>query len=448
MKKEIDMINGKLLPQMLKFAIPVILSSMLQTLYNAADSLIVGRYDSANALGAVGSVGPIVNMLVNLFMGLAIGTNVTIARYLGAGDMRRVRRTSDTAVITALVSGILVGIIGFFVAGPIAEMVKIDSEIIDMSIIYMKMLFLGMPFTALYNFIAATLRGTGDTKNPMLSLIISGAINVILNVIFVKYFHMGVAGVALATVISQGIGFVMILVMLIKSKIGFSFKNVAFDKRILKFMASIGVPASIQAITFSLSNTIMVSSINSFGAAAASGHAVESQIEGILYVAVNAITQTVTTFTSQNIGAGKLRRITPILIWGMVIAITESVLLSILAYAYKDFFIELFAPGDVETARFAIVKYQYVVIPYFTICFMEVMSGMLRGMGATVISMLMSFIGVCGFRLVWLLVLFPINRSPEFLYVSYPLSWIITGTMYMLAYIIVKKKMIKSQLSS
>ena len=211
MRKEIDMTNGRLLPAMLSFAIPVILSSVLQTLYNAADSLIVGRYDSANALGAVGSVGPIVNMLVNLFMGLAIGTNVTVARYFGAGDMRRVKRTSDTAVITALVSGVIIGILGFFVAAPVARIVKIDPEIIDMSIIYMQILFLGMPFTALYNFISATLRGMGDTRNPMISLVASGALNVVLNIIFVKYFRMGVSGVALATVISQGVGFVMIL---------------------------------------------------------------------------------------------------------------------------------------------------------------------------------------------------------------------------------------------
>lgn len=444
MRKEIDMTNGRLLPAMLSFAIPVILSSVLQTLYNAADSLIVGRYDSANALGAVGSVGPIVNMLVNLFMGLAIGTNVTVARYFGAGDMRRVKRTSDTAVITALVSGVIIGILGFFVAAPVARLVKIDAEIIDMSIVYMQILFLGMPFTALYNFIAATLRGMGDTRNPMISLVSSGAINVVLNIIFVKYFRMGVSGVALATVISQGVGFVMILYMLKKSKIGFSVKNIEFDKKIMKFMTAIGIPSSIQAITFSLSNTIMISAINSFGAAAAAGHAVESQVEGILYVAINAITQTVTTFTSQNIGAGKLDRVGKVLSIGIMIALTEAIGLSLIAYGFKDFFNELFAPGDLEAARYALVKYQYIVIPYFTICFMEVPSGVLRGMGATVTSMLMSILGVCGIRLVWLLVLFPLNRTPEFLFVSYPVSWTATGAMYLLAYVIVKRRLVKA----
>lgn len=444
MKKDIDMINGNLLSPMLRFAMPIILSSILQTLYNAADSLIVGRYESSYALGAVGSVGSIVNMLVNIFMGLAIGANVTVARYFGAGDKKSVKATSDTAVVTAIISGIIIGIIGFFVADPVARLVKIDPEIIDMSIIYMKIFFLGMPFSALYNFIAATLRGIGDTKNPMIALVVSGMVNVVFNIIFVKYFGMGVAGVALATVISQALSFVMIFVMLKKSEIGFSIKNIKFDKRILKFMAGIGIPSSIQSITFSFSNTIMISAVNSFGAAAAAGHSVVLQIEGILYVAINALTQTVTTFTSQNIGAGKQNRISKIMVLGLIISTVEGIALSMLAYFSKDYFIELFAPGDIEAARFAIVKYKYIVIPYFTIALLEIPSGILRGMGATVTSMLMSILGVCGFRLIWLLILFPLNRTPEFLYLSYPFSWIVTGCMYMIAYAVIKKRAMKN----
>ncbi|MBO5060448.1 MAG: MATE family efflux transporter [Clostridia bacterium] len=441
MKNKVDMINGRLFPQMMKFAVPLILSSILQTLYNAADSLIVGRYGSSNALGAVGSVGPIVNTLVNLFMGLAIGTNVAVARYRGEGNGKMVKKTSDTAVIIALVSGIVVGILGFFIARPVAYLVKIDAEIIEMSILYMQIYFLGMPFIALYNFISATMRGIGDTKNPMISLVISGAINVVLNIIFVKYFFMGVAGVALATVISQIVGFLIILHMLRKSDVGFSIKGISFDKKIFKFTARIGIPAGIQGITFSISNTIMISSINSFGAAAAAGHSVESQVENILYVAINSIAQTVTTFTSQNIGARKIRRITPIMLCGFAIAITEGVLLSSIAYLFKDAIIAMFAPGDAAVASFAVVKFKYVVLPYFVISMIEIPSGTLRGMGATVVSMLMSLLGVCGFRLLWLLVLFPMNRTPEFLFTAYPASWFVTGCMYIIAYIILRKRM-------
>lgn len=444
MKKRIDMINGKLLPEMLKFAIPIILSGILQTLYNAADSLIVGRYESSYALGAVGSVSSIVNMLVNIFMGLAVGTNVMVARYFGQGDRRRVKKASDTAVVTAVVSGIIIGLVGFFLADPVARLVKIDPEIIDMSIIYMKVFFLGMPFSALYNFIAATLRGIGDTKSPMLALIISGAVNVIFNIIFVKYLKMGVAGVALATVISQAVSFVIIFAMLKKCEIGFSGKNIEFDKRILKSMAAVGIPSSIQSITFSVSNTIMISAVNSFGAAAAAGHSVVIQVENLLYVAVNALTQTVTTFVSQNIGARKLKRLNPILVCGTLIAIVETAIFSTAAYMTKDIFIELFAPGDLGAARFALIKYQYIVLPYLAIAFLEIPSGMLRGMGATITSMLTSIIGVCGFRFVWLLVLFPLNRTPEFLYVSYPISWLFTGGMYLIAYIAIKKRMNQS----
>lgn len=445
MKKKIDMVNGKLLPEMLRFAIPIILSSILQTLYNAADSLIVGRYESSYALGAVGSVASIVHILINIFMGLSIGANVIVARYFGAGDKARVKSTSDTAVITAIVSGIIIGILGYFLAEPAARIVKIDEQIIDMSILYMKIFFLGMPFSALYNFIAATLRGIGDTKNPMTSLIISGAVNVVFNIIFVKFFHMGVAGVAWATVISQALAFIMIFVMLKKSEIGFSFKNIKFDNRILKQMSAIGVPSCIQSTTFSLSNTIMISAVNSFGAAAAAGHSVVLQIENILYVAINALTQTVTTFTSQNIGAGKEYRINKIMGLGLLIAIVEGIVLSIVAYMSKDFFIELFAPGDLEAARFALIKYQCIVLPYFVIAFLEIPSGVLRGMGATVTSMIMSILGVCGIRLVWLLILFPIIRTPEFLYISYPVSWVATGFMYMIAYAVLKRKMTTSQ---
>lgn len=444
MKKEIDMVNGRLLPEMIRFAIPVILSGILQTLYNAADSLVVGRYDSSYALGAVGSVGSIVNMFLNIFMGLAVGVNVVVARYLGAGDTHKVKDTSDTAIVTALITGIIAGVLGFFLAEPIARIVKIDSEIIDMSVTYMKIFFIGMPFSSLYNFIAASLRGIGDTKNSMIALVVSGALNVVLNVIFVKYFRMGVAGVALATTISSAVSFVMIMIMLKKSRIGFSLKHITFDKKILKSMVEIGLPTSIQSCVFSVSNTMMVSAINSFGAAAAAGAAVEAQVESILYAAVNSITQTVTTFTSQNIGARKLNRINKVLANGLIISVAEVLVLTVFAYAFKDFVIELFAPGDADVAAFALVKFKMVILPYFTLSFMEMPSGVLKGMGAATSSMLMSIIGVCGIRFVWLLWLFPIFRTPEFLFLSYVVSWLVTASAYMIAYAIQKKKLVKT----
>ncbi len=444
MKNKIDMVNGRLFPQMVSFALPLVLSSIMQTLYNAADSLIVGRYGSSNALGAVGSVGPIVNTLVNLFMGLAIGTNVTVARYRGEENGKMVRKTSDTAVITALISGIILGIIGVLISRPVAYAVKIDSEIVEMSILYMQIYFTGMPFLALYNFIAATMRGVGDTKNPMISLIASGAVNVVLNIIFVKYFFMGVAGVALATVTSQIIGFIMILFMLKKSEVGFSVRKIEFDKKILGITAKIGIPAGIQGITFNLSNIIMVSAINSFGAAAAAGHAAESQVENILYAAANSVSQTVTTFTSQNMGAGKYKRINSIMLCGFVLVIAADLVLSGTAYFFKDTIIEMFAPGDIEVARFAIVKFKYVVLPYAIIAIMEIPSGTLRGMGETMISMIMSIIGVCGFRFLWLLVLFPIYRTPEFLFTAYPASWAVTGIIYLCTYAYLRGRMRRS----
>ncbi len=440
MKKELKITGNRLFSQMIIFAIPVILSGVLQTLYNAADSLIVGRFDSANALGAVGSVTSVIHIFVNLFIGLTIGTNVIVARHFGGENMKMVKKASDTAIVTGLFSGIIVGAIGYFAAPDVARIMKIDPEIIDMSILYMKVYFLGMPFMALYNFIAAALRGIGDTKSPMISLIISGLVNVVLNYVFVRYLHMGVAGVAWATVISQIVSLIMILYMLKKSPVGFSAKSICFDKKAFINTVQIGLPASIQSITFSLSNTLLSSAINSFGAAAAAGSAIEGQIDGIIYVAVNSLTQTVTTFTSQSIGAGKNERIGRILAYGLAISMTIGAVLSYIAYNFMGSIIDLFAPGDAEVAKFAIVKFKYVIIPYFLVGFMEMPAGTLRGMSRTFISMIMSILGVCGVRILWLFLVFPFMRTPEVLFLCYPVSWFVTGVTYFIAYAIIKKQ--------
>lgn len=445
MKKEIDMINGRLMPQMLRFALPIVLSSVLQTLYNSADSLVVGRWGSANALAAVGSVGPIVNIVLNLFMGLAAGTNILAARFWGAGNKELVKRTSDTAVITAVISGILSAVLGVMVAAPVAKIVKLDPDIIDMGILYMRIYFLGLPFTAIYNFAASTLRGIGDTKGPMLCLIVSGLVNVVFNIIFVKYCGMQVEGVAIATVMSQIVSAVMVMYMLIKSKVGFSLKDFTPEKKIFLQTLKIGIPAGLQSMVFSISNTIVISAINSFGASAAAANTVVSQPENIVYVAVNSITQTVATFTSQNIGAKKTERLNPILMRGFAISILGAMVMSAGFYVIRHWLCELFAPGDAEVAKYALIKFNFVLAPYFLVAFMEMPGGSLRGMGNTLASMIMSIVGVCGVRIVWLLCIFPLYRTLEFLYVSYPISWVATGIAYLAAYAILKKRLIVSK---
>lgn len=441
MKKGIDIVHGKLFPTMIAFAIPLVLSSVLQTLYNAADSLIVGRYESANALGAVGSAGPIVNILLNLFMGLTVGTNILVARYRGGGREDMVKKASDTSIIIGLFSGILVGLIGFFLAAPIARLVKIDSEIIDMTILYMQVFFLGIPFTALYNFIAATMRGIGNTKGPMITLIISGLVNVVFNIIFVKYMGLGVLGVAVATVISQFLALVMIFVMLKKGEVGFSLKTIAFDKHIMTNTFKIGLPAGIQGMTFSVSNTIITSAVNSFGAAAASGRAIVSQVEGICYVAANSVGQAATTFSSQYIGAGKVKKLNSILWTAMGIAMTAVVIMSLGFYAAQDFIIEMFAPGDVQTAKFAKIAFDYILLPYLLEVIMEIPAGTLRGMGATLVSMLGTVLGVCGIRWIWTLLLLPLYRDCGFLYLCYPVSWIFVGVLLIIIHLGYQKKL-------
>lgn len=439
MKKEIDMINGKVLPQMLRFAIPIMLSSVLQTLYNSADSLIVGRSDAPNALGAVGSAGPIINIILNLIMGFAVGTNVIVARYMGAGDKEKVRRTSDTGIIIALVNGIFTAVLGLLIARPVAELVKIDPEIMDMTVLYLRIYFLGLPFTALYNFAAATLRGIGNTKGPMLCLIVSGSVNVVFNIIFVMFCGMDVDGVATATVISQIVAAVMVIYMLKKSEVGFSFAKLGFEKNILKNTIKIGVPAGIQGMVFSISNTIIISAVNSFGAAAASANTVAGQVDAIIYVIINAVTQTAITFSSQNIGARKTERLHSIFANGLLISLTASIVLSAISYIFKDAIIEIFAPGNAEVKEFAIIKFNYVIIPSFTVAFMEIATGMLRGMNKTFISMLMCILGVCGFRIAWLMWIFPMHRTFDFIYLSYPISWVATGAINIIAYLYAKK---------
>lgn len=443
MKKSIDIVNGKLFPTMIAFAIPLVLSSVLQMLYNAADSLILGRYESANALGAVGSVEPMVNIFVNLFTGISTGTNIVIARYRGAGDKKMVKKTSDTAIVTGLFSGIIIGIIGFLLARPVANLFGIDSKIIDMSVLYMHIYFLGMPFVSLYNFMSASMRGIGDTKNPMISLIISGASNLVMNIIFVKNFGMGVSGVAIATILSQLLGVIILAFMMKTGEIGLNIKMIRFDKGIFSKMLKIGLPAGIQGISFSLSNSIVISAINSFGAAAAAGNAIICQVEGIMWVAINSIGLTVTTFTSQYIGSGRAKELGRIMKNGFIISVTVGIFMSSLFYGGRNLITELFAPGNAEVAKFTMIRATYVLIPYCIVSIMEIPAGMLRGMGATFVSMLGSILGVCGIRLTWLLLLFPTVNTLEFVYMCYPVSWIITGCVFIVIYTVLKRRMDK-----
>lgn len=410
-------------------------------MYNSADSLVVGRYGSANALAAVGSAGPMVNIVLNLCMGAATGTNVIAARFWGAGNREMTKKTSDTAVITAIVSGFLTAILGILIARPAAEIVKIDPEIIDMLVLYMQIYFIGLPFSTLYNFAASTLRGMGNTKGPMVCLIVSGLVNVVFNVFFVKYCGMQVEGVAIATVMSQIVSAVMVMIMLKKSEIGFNPRKIQFDKRILKDTLRIGIPAGIQGMIFSISNTITISAVNSFGTSAVAANTVVSQVENIEYVVINSMTQTVTTFVSQNIGAKKIERLNLIMFRGLAISIVCGVLMSAGFYAFSSNLNELFAPGDAEVARYALIKFKYVIVPYFLVAVMEMPAGMLRGMGETLVAMIMSVIGVCGFRVTWQLLIFPIHRTLEFLYISYPISWLGTGIVYCIAYLFLKKRL-------
>ena len=453
MKKNVDMINGKLLSNMILFAFPVLMTGVLQTLYSSADAFIVGRYDSALALGAVGSSTSTINMIIGLFIGIALGTNVLVARYFGAGNMEKVKKATYTGFIISIVSGIAAMIAGLFLADPVARMLKLDADIIDMAILYMKIYFLGIPFMSMYNFLSSALRGIGDSKNPMYCSVSMGALNVILNIVFVKYMSMGVAGVAIATVISQAFSVVLVLIILAKSEIGFRLKEISFDKKICVDTIKIGLPSGLQGTIFSFSNTINISGVNYFGAAAATGNSVALQVEGLLYAALNSITVSVVPFVSQNIGAKKPEKINKILFTGWGLAITVGLVLSTLSYLLKYQLVDIFTSSEepalkAEIIKYAVTKFRWTILTYFLVGFMEIPGGVLRGMGKTFMSMLMSVVGVCCFRITWQLLVFPLFLTPDVLFMAYPISWIATGMAYTVAYIIVKKKFDKKYLSA
>ncbi len=448
MKKTVDMINGKIVKNMILFAIPVILGNVLQILYSSADSFVVGRYDSALALGAVGITSSIVSLFISLFVGMSLGTNVLVARFYGKNDKKMVKLATDTGIIVAIVAGILCAIAGIALASPLAYLIKIDEEIIDMSILYMKIYFLGVPFTAVFNAMAAALRGIGDSKNPMYCMITTGALNVVLNIIFVKFLKMGVAGVATATVISQAVSVVMVFFMLRKSEIGFRLRKIGFEKKMCLDTIMIGLPTGLQGVVFCISTMIMASGVNYFGAAAVTGDSIVCQIEGLLYAVASSITQTVIPFASQNLGAKKIERINKIFISGLGLSMGSVAILSVVVYIFRYNIIEMFSPSSnndpalqADIIKYALAKINWAMMPYFTLGFMETSNGMLRGIGRNVLAMITGIGGVLGIRVSWLLIIFPIFHTAEMLYVAYPISWTVIGIINTLAYIAAKRQL-------
>ncbi|MGN0663703.1 MAG: MATE family efflux transporter [Negativibacillus sp.] len=438
---EMDMVNGPLLSNILMFALPLMLSGILQLLFNAADIVVVGRFSGSQALAAVGSTSSLINLLINLFIGISIGTNVLVARYFGARDIDAVEETVNTSMITAAVGGVALIFVGFFLAGPLLRLMGTPDDVINQSILYMRIYFVGMPAFMIYNFGAAILRSIGDTRRPLYFLIISGVINVILNLIFVIAFHMGVAGVALATILSQAVSALLILNCLMHSGglIHLDLKNLSFSEKKMLEMLRIGLPAGFQGMVFNISNVLIQSSVNSFGSLVMAGNTAAQNIEGFVYTAMNALYQTSLSFTSQNYGAKNFKRIDKILIQCLVIVTVVGFVLGNGAYLLGNQLLGIYS-ADPEVIGYGLNRLAVISATYFLCGIMDVFCGSIRGLGYAVMPMIVSLTGACLFRIIWIFTIFQMEHTQFILYLSYPISWILTAGIHLICYLAVRKK--------
>ena len=447
---EMDMTTGALLPEILLFSGPLILTGVLQLLYNAADVVVVGRFAGATSLAAVGSTGSLINLIINIFMGLSVGASVMVARYYGAGDARRVQEAVHTSITVALISGFVVGAFGFIMAKPILRLMDSPEDVIDLAALYVRIYFLGMPFNLLYNFGAGILRAIGDTKRPLYYLTISGAVNVAFNLVLVIVFHMDVAGVAIATVISQAISMVLVILCLMRSPtvIHLDLKKLSISREALAGIVQVGLPAGLQGSLFSISNVLIQSSVNSFQSTAMAGNAAASNIEGFVYTAMNSIYQADLTFASQNFGARKYDRVRKTL-WNSLGTVTMIGLgLGLAFLAFGPQLLSIYN-GDPEVIRFGVLRMQIILPTYFICGMMDTMVGQLRGIGYSVMPMIVSLTGACLFRIVWIFTIFslPQYHTLQVLYISYPVSWALTFTIHMVCYLVVARRKLRDPMA-
>lgn len=441
---EIDMVNGPILKKMLLFTIPLMFSSILQLLFNAADIVVVGRFAGDNSLAAVGCNGALINLMTNVFLGLSVGGNVLAARDYGAGNEEELSKTVHTAMLLGIISGIILTIAGVIFAPQLLELMQTPENVLPLAALYLRIYFLGMTAMMVYNFGSALLRSIGDTKRPLYYLVAAGVINVILNLIFVIVFRMDVAGVGLATVISQCVSAALVVRCMMREQGGirleFGKLHIYRDK--LLQIVQVGLPAGFQGAVFSLSNVVIQSSVNLFGETVVAGNSAAMNLEGFVYVSMNAFHQAAISFTSQNVGAGRRERIGKILLTAEGCVIVTGLLFGWVMYGFGRPLLHIYSNSS-HVIDAGMVRMRIILLPYALCGMMDVVVGVLRGMGYSVGPMIMSLIGACGLRLVWIATVF---RIPQFhnistVYVSYPITWAITLLAQLLLYVYASKKM-------
>ncbi len=439
---EIDMTTGRIWPKMLQFVIPLALSSLLQLLFNSADLIVIGNYAGAAALAAVGTTGALINLIINIFLGLSVGANVLVARQYGAGNRGGVSKAVHTAVFAAAAGGVLFALIGIVLCRPLLQMMNIEGEVLEKAALYMRIYFAGLPVIGLYNYGSAILRAVGDTKRPLIFLSIAGVLNVVMNLFFVIVLKMDVDGVALATVLSQCVSTALVLTTLIRSTSSYHLdvKRIRPDSYSLRELIRIGVPAGVQGMCFSLSNVIIQSTVNSFGDYATAGNAACSNIEGFVYVIMNAFHQACLAFTGQNMGARRYERVDRILstavILQFVIAFSACMAVYLLRRPLLGIYIKA---GEEEAVRFGMIRMECYIRVYFICGIMDIMSGMLRGMGYSFSPTVIVLVGTCLLRIVWVFLVFPMFGTLECLYLSYPVSWSLTAAIQIVFYLTRRK---------
>ena len=435
------MCNGTIMDKLVSFSLPLMLSGILQLMFNAVDVIVVGRFAGSQALAAVCSTTALINMFVNLFMGISLGTNVLAARFFAAGKDRQMSETVHTSIAFAAISGIVMVFVGIFFSKFALELMATPADVIEQSTLYMRIYFLGMPFFMLYNYGAAILRAVGDTKRPLIFLIISGVINAVLNMILVIVFHLAVAGVAIATVFSQMISCILVLRCLYRSEgsYQFRFSKLMLKGCYLKQIFQVGVPAGIQSTVINFSNVLLQSSVNSFGSIAMAGYTAANNILGFLFVSVNSVTQACMSFTSQNYGVRKWKRMDKILVDCMILSMIVALVLGGGSYIFGSQILRIYTENE-EVIRCGMEILSYTTLTYFLCGFMDLFPGAMRGMGFSAAPMMLSIVGTVGTRIVWIFGIFPRYRSLSVLFISYPVSWILTIAMQVVCFFIVRRK--------
>lgn len=440
-----NMCRGPIFKNVVIYTVPIILTGLLQLLFNAADLIVVGWFSGSDSVAAVGATSSLTNLFVNLFIGLSLGAGVAVAQGIGAKSKENTEKAVHTAIPVALIGGILLTFIGILLSKPMLEAMGTPAgKILSLSSVYMKIYFSGMTFLMVYNFGAAILRAAGDTKSPLIFLTVAGVLNVILNIVFVAAFKMDVAGVALATTISQALSSLLVIRELIKRKdlIKLELKKIHINIPALKKILAIGVPAGLQSSLFSISNVIIQSSVNSFGSAAMSGSAASSSIEGFCYVAMNSFQQTALNFCGQNYGAGNLKRVKKVTFACLMTVAAVGLVIGTVSYAFGRPLLEIYIKDSKSAIDFGLERMKFILVPYFLCGIMDTVTGSMRGIGSSVVPMVITIVGVCVMRIVWI---FTVFASPEYhtfagLFISYPISWELTFSAVFISYLITIKR--------